>query len=45
MMTLYPDRRSIADGSLWYYAPNKGAPIAFAVLFAISGIIHIYQLM
>ncbi|KAK0505800.1 hypothetical protein EDD18DRAFT_1120734 [Armillaria luteobubalina] len=31
------------DGSYWYYAPNKGAPIAFAVLFGISGIIHAYQ--
>ncbi|KAL2834939.1 hypothetical protein BDW59DRAFT_1353 [Aspergillus cavernicola] len=31
------------DGSIWYYAPNKGAPIAFAILFAASGIIHGYQ--
>ncbi|KAL4897268.1 hypothetical protein BDV59DRAFT_209545 [Aspergillus ambiguus] len=31
------------EGSYWYYAPNKGAPIAFAVLFTVSGIIHIYQ--
>ncbi|GFF36808.1 protein RTM1 [Aspergillus udagawae] len=31
------------EGSYWYYAPNKGAPIAFAFLFAASGITHIYQ--
>ncbi|KAK0502717.1 hypothetical protein EDD18DRAFT_1345536 [Armillaria luteobubalina] len=31
------------DGSYWYHAPNKGAPIAFAILFGISGIIHAYQ--
>jgi hypothetical protein len=30
-------------GSLWFYAPNKGAPIAFAILFAISGAVHFYQ--
>ena len=33
------------EGSLWFYAPNKGAPIAFAILFAISGAIHLYQTM
>ncbi|KAI9764825.1 MAG: hypothetical protein M1839_005702 [Geoglossum umbratile] len=32
-----------APGSLWYYAPNKGAPIAFAVFFAVSGCVHIWQ--
>ncbi|TRM68204.1 RTA1 like protein-domain-containing protein [Schizophyllum amplum] len=32
-----------AEGSLWCYAPNKGVPIAFAVLFAASGIVHAYQ--
>ncbi|KAJ5988936.1 RTA-like protein [Penicillium waksmanii] len=31
------------EGSLWFYAPNKGAPIAFAILFALSGGIHFYQ--
>ncbi|KAG2419700.1 hypothetical protein HFD88_004496 [Aspergillus terreus] len=31
------------EGSFWFYAPNKGAPIAFAILFTISGAIHIYQ--
>ncbi|KAL1662348.1 RTA1 like protein-domain-containing protein [Schizophyllum commune] len=30
-------------GSLWCYAPNKGAPIAFAVLFLLSGLLHVYQ--
>lgn len=33
------------EGSLWFYAPNKGAPIAFAILFAVSGAIHLYQTM
>ncbi|EJT98598.1 RTA1 domain protein [Dacryopinax primogenitus] len=32
-----------ALGSWWYYAPNKGAPIAFALFFAISGVWHIVQ--
>ncbi|KAI9850575.1 MAG: hypothetical protein M1838_005425 [Thelocarpon superellum] len=32
-----------ASGSLWFYAPNKGAPVAFAVLFAISGAVHAVQ--
>lgn len=31
------------EGSLWFYAPNKGAAIAFAILFAISGGIHANQ--
>jgi RTA1 like protein len=30
-------------GSLYYYAPNKGGPAAFAVLFFISGVIHFCQ--
>lgn len=30
-------------GSFWFYAPNKGAPIAFAILFAVSGFLHAYQ--
>ncbi|KAJ5723453.1 RTA-like protein [Penicillium malachiteum] len=37
------DARSYQEGSLWFYAPNKGAPIAFAILFAISGVVHLYQ--
>ncbi|CAG8412298.1 unnamed protein product [Penicillium salamii] len=36
-------RSSYQEGSLWFYAPNKGAAIAFAILFAISGGIHGYQ--
>ncbi|KAL1708577.1 RTA1 like protein-domain-containing protein [Schizophyllum commune] len=32
-----------APGSLWCYAPNKGAPIAFAILYLLSGIVHVYQ--
>ncbi|KAF7719749.1 Uncharacterized protein PECH_005690 [Penicillium ucsense] len=35
--------RSYQNGSLWYYAPDKGATIVFAILFAISGIVHLYQ--
>ena len=31
------------EGSLWFYAPNKAAPIVFAVLFGISGLLHIWQ--
>ncbi|KZO93682.1 hypothetical protein CALVIDRAFT_600637 [Calocera viscosa TUFC12733] len=34
-----------APGSWWYYAPNKGAPIVFAILFAGSGLWHFYQCM
>ncbi|PWY92048.1 RTA1 domain protein [Aspergillus heteromorphus CBS 117.55] len=36
-------RSPYQEGSLWYYAPNKGAPIAFATLSAISGVLHILQ--
>ncbi|KAF2016609.1 hypothetical protein BU24DRAFT_391918 [Aaosphaeria arxii CBS 175.79] len=32
-----------SPGSVWYYAPNKAAPIVFIVLFLISGVIHTYQ--
>jgi len=39
-MTLEP--RS-DDYSLWFYYPNKGAPIAFAILFLASGLMHAYQ--
>ncbi|KAK1830524.1 hypothetical protein QBC39DRAFT_372776 [Podospora conica] len=31
------------EGSLYFYAPNKGAPIFFAVAFAASGLYHAYQ--
>ncbi|KAL4921922.1 RTA1 like protein-domain-containing protein [Aspergillus aurantiobrunneus] len=37
------NRDPYQEGSIWYYAPNKGLPIAFAILFAASGIIHGYQ--
>ncbi|KAK8015896.1 hypothetical protein PG991_008784 [Apiospora marii] len=31
------------DGSPWFYAPNKGAPIFFAVAFFASGCCHLWQ--
>ncbi|KAH8759634.1 hypothetical protein BGZ57DRAFT_1018388 [Hyaloscypha finlandica] len=31
------------DGSLWFYAPTKGAPVVWALLFLISGITHAWQ--
>ncbi|KAL1648006.1 hypothetical protein SLS58_002331 [Diplodia intermedia] len=31
------------DGSMWYYAPNKAAPIVFMILFFLSGVVHLYQ--
>lgn len=34
---------SYVQSSLWYYTPNKGAPIAFALLFLFSGLLHTYQ--
>jgi hypothetical protein len=34
---------SLVPGSVYYYAPDKVAPIVFAVLFAISGVIHFMQ--
>ncbi|SPQ25826.1 57e3c686-fe6f-4cc3-8a5a-0c55b211862c [Thermothielavioides terrestris] len=30
-------------GSVYFYAPNKGAPVFFAVAFAVSGLFHVYQ--
>ncbi|KAK4187841.1 protein RTA1 [Podospora australis] len=30
-------------GSVYFYAPNKGAPVFFAIAFALSGVYHIYQ--
>lgn len=33
------------EGSLYYYAPNKGAPVVFAILFTASGFYHFYQTM
>lgn len=32
-----------SPGSVWFYAPNKVAPIIFIVLFFISGVIHAWQ--
>jgi hypothetical protein len=34
---------STVPGSVWFYAPNNAAPIPFAVLFAVAGVIHFYQ--
>ncbi|KAK8076181.1 hypothetical protein PG994_003453 [Apiospora phragmitis] len=31
------------DGSVWFYAPNKGAPIFFAIAFFVSGCCHLWQ--
>ncbi|KAH6721433.1 RTA1 like protein-domain-containing protein [Leptodontidium sp. 2 PMI_412] len=31
------------DGSLWFYAPNKVAPVIWAFLFLVSGIWHAWQ--
>ncbi|CAK7205612.1 hypothetical protein SEUCBS139899_008390 [Sporothrix eucalyptigena] len=31
------------DGSIYIYAPNKGAPVFFAVFFLASCLLHIYQ--
>ncbi|PWY80338.1 RTA1 domain protein [Aspergillus sclerotioniger CBS 115572] len=36
-------RSPYQEGSLWYYAPTQGAPISFAILFAVSGMLHAYQ--
>ncbi|KAI9371845.1 RTA1 like protein-domain-containing protein [Aspergillus egyptiacus] len=40
---LLDKRDPYQPGSMWYYAPNKGLPIAFGILFAVSGILHGYQ--
>ncbi|KAI4946605.1 hypothetical protein J4E91_007294 [Alternaria rosae] len=32
-----------SPGSIWYYAPNKAAPIVFIILFSISGALHAWQ--
>jgi hypothetical protein len=34
----------IVPGSMWYYAPNKIAPIIFIVLFFVSGGVHVWQM-
>lgn len=33
------------EGSIYYYAPNKVAPIFFAIMFTLSGMVHFYQTM
>lgn len=30
-------------GSYWFYAPNKGGPIFFAIAFLASGALHAWQ--
>lgn len=35
----------LVQGSVYFYAPNKGAPVFFAVAFALSGCFHTYQCM
>lgn len=34
-----------SPASVWFYAPNKAAPIVFIILFSISGVLHIWQTM
>lgn len=41
--TLIHIDRNVVDGSIWFYAPAKPAPIIFATLFLISGLLHFYQ--
>jgi hypothetical protein len=31
------------NGSIWFYAPNKGAPVFFATVYCLSGLYHIFQ--
>ncbi|KAI0836795.1 RTA1 like protein-domain-containing protein [Hypoxylon sp. FL0890] len=33
----------VVDGSIWIYAPNKGAPVFFAVAFLATGAAHAWQ--
>jgi hypothetical protein len=33
----------VVQGSYWVYAPTKGVSAAFAVLFLISGVLHVWQ--
>lgn len=33
------------DGSFYIYAPNKGAPVFFAVAFLATGGVHLWQAM
>ncbi|KAF2097132.1 hypothetical protein NA57DRAFT_77387 [Rhizodiscina lignyota] len=43
MNELVPRKDPYAPGSVYWYAPNKAAPIAFTVLFFLSGVVHFYQ--
>ncbi|KAK3384802.1 RTA1 like protein-domain-containing protein [Podospora didyma] len=38
-----PDNGEYVPGSIYFYAPDKGAPVFFAVAFTVSGVYHIYQ--
>ncbi|KAL7619981.1 hypothetical protein AAE478_010529 [Parahypoxylon ruwenzoriense] len=31
------------NGSIWFYAPNKGAPVFFAVAYLATGAVHFWQ--
>ncbi|KAI1175326.1 RTA1 like protein-domain-containing protein [Nemania sp. FL0916] len=31
------------EGSIWFYAPNKGAAIFFTIAFAVTGLLHFWQ--
>lgn len=33
----------LVDHSLYFYAPNKAAPVFFAVAYAVSGLVHLWQ--
>ncbi|KAH6630752.1 hypothetical protein B0J18DRAFT_363870 [Chaetomium sp. MPI-SDFR-AT-0129] len=33
----------LVSGSIWFYAPTKGAPIPFAVIFGLSTALHLWQ--
>lgn len=35
--------RKAVEGSVWWYAPDRAAPIAFIILFFLSGVVHFYQ--
>ncbi|KAK4155338.1 hypothetical protein C8A00DRAFT_42059 [Chaetomidium leptoderma] len=37
------DSQLPVPGSLWIYAPNQGAPIFFAIAFAVSGVGHVWK--
>ncbi|KAI1340677.1 RTA1 like protein-domain-containing protein [Xylariaceae sp. FL0016] len=39
------DDGKYVEGSVWFYAPNKGAPVFFAVAFAATGAVHLWQAM